>query len=68
MKTEIEQAILKFVWNTQKTPNSQSNLEMKNKAEDVPLPECKLYHKITLIKKVWYWHKKKTLKSVEHSR
>ena len=64
MKTEIEQTILKFVWNPQNTPNSQSNLEMKNKDGDAPLPECKLYHKVILIKKVWYWHKKQTPKSV----
>ena len=30
--TELEQTILKFVWKTQKTPNSQSNLEKEKQS------------------------------------
>ena len=41
---------LKISMETQKTPNSQSNLEGKKRAGGIRLPDFRLYYKTTAIK------------------
>ena len=60
--TELEQKVLKICMETQKTLNSQSNLDKeKNGAGEIRFPDFRLYYKATVIKRVWYWHKNRNI-------
>ena len=53
---------------TQKTPNSQSNLEKENRAGRIRLTAFRLYYKATVIKTVWFFLQKQKYRSTDQNR
>ena len=62
--TELGQKILQFEW------KHKSNLEKEKQSWRMQAPwlQTILYYKATIIKSVWYWHKKQKYRLMEQDR
>ena len=54
---ELEQIILRFVWNQKRPWIARGILKKKTRARDITVLDFKLYYKAVIIKTVYYWHK-----------
>ena len=59
--TELEQKISQFIWKHKRPQIARAVLRKKNGAERINFPDLSVYYKGTVIKIVWYWHKKRNI-------
>ena len=59
--TDMERAILNFMWKNKKTRIAKTILNNKRTSEWITIPDLNLYYRDRVIKAVWYWYRDREL-------
>ena len=58
---ELEQKISQFILKQKRQQIAKAALRKKNGAGEINLPAFRLYYKVTVIKRVCFWHKNRNI-------